>query len=112
MVHLDGYVLGAGSALSCMEVGWEALVLIQPQGISAHRCAQHLLLQLPLKKKITPDNASLFVLEELNLNSQRNSMKLHNTEHKAHEPKLRVPSDQNKIHLLKTQVLQMGRKFL
>lgn len=51
MVHLDGYVLGAGSALSCMEVGWEALVLIQPQGISAHRCAQHLLLQLPLKKK-------------------------------------------------------------
>lgn len=111
MVHLDGYVLGAGWALSCTEVGWETLGLIQPQGISAHRCAQHLLLQLPLKK-IAPDNASLFVLEELNLNSQRNSMKLHNIEHKAHEPKLCMPSDQNKIYLLKTQVLQMERKFL
>lgn len=38
-------------------------------------------------------------------------MKLHNREHKAREPKLRMPSDQNKIHLFKTRVLQTGGKF-
>lgn len=81
--------------------------LIQPQGTSVHRGAAP-----ASSDKITPDNASLFVLEELNLNSQRNSMELHNRQHKAHEPTLCMPSDHNKIHLFKTQVLQSGRKFL
>jgi len=81
---------------------------------SGHLCILLCLLPVALSssEKITPDNASLFVLEELNLNFQRNSMKLHNRQHKAHEPKVHMPSHQNKIHLFKTQVLETGRKFL
>lgn len=65
---------------------------------SGHHCAlpQSVPAALASPKEITPHNASVFVWKELNLNSQRKSMRLQHSPCKTHEPELHVPSDQTK----------------